>query len=68
MIGHLSNVHEEHPLLLVAEMCGSLVQEFSKITILIPFEHEAQTAGVFRIHAICADYTRRPARSQHDPL
>ena len=66
MFGHLSNVHEEQQLLLDGEMCGSLRQEVFKITILTELEHEAQTVWVFRIHPICADYTRRPARSQHD--
>ena len=53
---HLSDVHENPELLLVAEVCALVVEEPAKITALTELKDEAEIGWVFRVDPENTDY------------
>ena len=56
MSDYLSDVQEKQQLILDSEMCGSLVQEFSNVTVRTILEHEAEIILISRPDPVYPHY------------
>ena len=63
MSDHLSDVQEKQQLFLDSEMCASLVQEFSNVTVRTILKHESKIILISRPHPVYEDY---PGISRED--